>query len=98
MAKKAAKKRVSKRKTAKKAVKRSSAVKRVSSKPKPQPSRWHAVPLKGSFMVTAILGILLSYYYVFPVSYNFGIACMIIFAVMFFAAIVSMTKAPIQVD
>lgn len=58
-------------------------------------SRWHAVPLKGSFMVTAILGFLIAYYYVYPANLSFGIACMVIFAAMFFAAVVSMTKAPL---
>lgn len=58
-------------------------------------SHWHAVPLKGSFMVTAILGFFISYYYVYPVSINMGIACIIIFVLMFLASVVSMTKAPI---
>ena len=60
-------------------------------------SHWQAVPLKGSFMVTSILGILLSYYYVYPVSADFGIACMIIFIMMFIAALVSMAKAPLMI-
>lgn len=99
MAKKAAKKIVSKRKAAKKTANRGipQAVKTAPAK-LARISRWHAAPLKGSFMVTAILGFILSYYYVFPVSYNFGIACMIIFAVMFFASVVSMTKSPVQID
>ena len=59
-------------------------------------SRWHAVPLKGSFMVTAVLGFLLSVYYVYPVSVNLGIACMAVFALMFLAAIVSMTVMPVR--
>jgi len=58
-------------------------------------SRWHAAPLKGSFMVTSILGFLISYYYVFSVSSGFGIACMLIFVLMFIASIVSMTKTPL---
>ena len=37
-------------------------------------SRWHAVPLKGSFMLTAILGVLISIYYVWPQSKNYGFA------------------------
>jgi len=61
-------------------------------------SHWQAVPLKGSFMVTAILGFFLSYYYVYPVSYDFGIACMILFTLMFIAALVSMAKAPLMGD
>jgi len=60
-------------------------------------SKWHAVPLKGSFMVTAILGFLISYYYVYPVSFNFGLACLIIFAIMFIASLVSMAKAPLMI-
>ena len=59
------------------------------------PSRWHAVPLKGSFMATAMLGFLISAYWVYPRSFNYGIAFMIIFTVMFIAALISMTKAPV---
>lgn len=59
-------------------------------------SKWHAVPLKGSFMVTAILGFLLSYYYIYSISFNFGLACMLFFAIMFIASLVSMTKAPLK--
>ena len=59
-------------------------------------SHWKAVPLKGSFMVTAILGFLLSYYYIYPVSLDFGLASMIIFTLMFIAALVSMSKAPLM--
>ncbi len=64
--------------------------------PKKKVSHWQAVPLKSSFMVTAILGLLLSYYYVYPVSADFGLACMIIFTMMFAAALVSTAKAPIM--
>ena len=59
-------------------------------------SKWRAVPLKGSFMVIAILGFLISYYYVYVPSPTFGIACMIIFASMFIASLVSMAKAPLM--
>ncbi|MBR9683863.1 hypothetical protein GOV03_04970 [Candidatus Woesearchaeota archaeon] len=69
--------------------------KKVKSKIK-KVSKWHAVPLKGSFMVTAILGILLSYYYVYPISFNFGIVSMLFFTIMFIASLVSMSKAPIN--
>ncbi len=56
---------------------------------------WHAVPLKGSFMITAILGFLISAYWVYPQNVNYGFASMLIFAVMFLASIISMTKAPV---
>lgn len=59
-------------------------------------SRWHAVPLKGSFMITAILGFLISAYWVYPQSFNYGITFMIIFGLMFIASLISMTKAPVE--
>ncbi len=68
----------------------------VRRKAKPDPRlRWHAAPLKGSFMVTAILGFLISAYWVYPQSVNYGVSFMVVFAVMFIASLVSMTKAPV---
>lgn len=69
--------------------------KRILPQKRAVPSRWQAAPLKGSFMITAILGFLISAYYVYPQSTNFGLAFMIVFAVMFVASLVSMTKAPV---
>ncbi|MEW5896531.1 MAG: hypothetical protein AB1668_02460 [Nanoarchaeota archaeon] len=60
-------------------------------KPKAR-QKWHAAPLKGSFMVLSILGFLISAYLVSNISYK--IAFMLIFAAMFVASIISMTKAP----
>lgn len=57
-------------------------------------SRWHAVPLKGSFMVLSILGFLISAYMINNRDYR--ITFMIVFGVMFVASLVSMTKAPIM--
>ncbi len=59
------------------------------------PQKWHAVPLKGSFMVTAMLGFLISAYWVYPQSVNYGVTFMIIFTAMFIAAMISMTRAPV---
>ena len=56
---------------------------------------WHAAPLKGSFMATAILGFLVSAYWVLPRSPNFGITFMVVFGMMFIASLISMTKGPI---
>lgn len=70
-------------------------VKRKKTVKIPAKLRWHAAPLKGSFMVTAMLGFLISVYYVFPQSYNFGFTFMLIFAAMFVASLISMTKAPV---
>lgn len=55
--------------------------------------KWHAAPLKGSFMVLSILGFLISAYLVEEISYK--ISFMLIFAGMFAASIISMTKAPV---
>lgn len=76
-----------------KIIKKKSAPKKIKKFPK-----WQAVPLKGSFMVTAMLGFLLSYYYVYnPNNPSFGITCMIIFGIMFIASLVSMAKAPLVI-
>ncbi len=56
---------------------------------------WHPTPLKGSFMLISMIGILTSYYLVLPRSLNFGVSFMIIFITMFIASLISMTKAPI---
>ena len=60
----------------------------------PRTSRWHAAPLKGSFMITAMLGVLISAFWVFPQSFNYGITFIIIFTIMFIASLISMTKGP----
>ncbi len=57
--------------------------------------RWEAAPLKGSFMVIAILGFIASLQIVYPVSKGFGFASMLVFAMMFIASLISMTKAPV---
>ena len=72
--------------------------KRKAAKSEKMPKKWHAVPLKSSFMATAILGFFISAYWVYPQSFNFGLAFMIIFALMFIAAMISITKAPLMED
>ena len=56
-------------------------------------TKWHAVPLKGSFMVLSMLGFLISAYLV--TSKDYKTAFMLVFGIMFVASLVSMTKAPI---
>ena len=68
--------------------------KKRSSHKKPGP--WHAVPLKGSFMATSIVGFLITTYMVYPKSKDFGIAFMIVFLAMFIASLISMTHAPVK--
>lgn len=67
---------------------------KVKSAKKPA-CKWHAVPLKSTFMLIAILGFFISVYWIYPQSFNFGIAFMLLFAAMFIAALISMTKAPV---
>lgn len=54
--------------------------------------KWHAVPLKGSFMVMSIMGFLITAYLVQDSNYRFTF--MLVFIAMFIASLVSMTKAP----
>ncbi|MBW2992185.1 hypothetical protein KY345_03130 [Candidatus Woesearchaeota archaeon] len=55
-------------------------------------------PLSGSFMITAIIGFLISAIYIFPRSNPWGLALVLLFAVMFVAAMISTTKAPVEAE
>ena len=55
-------------------------------------------PLSGSFMITAIVGFLISAIYIFPRSNPWGLALSILFAVMFAAAMISTTYAPLEAE
>jgi uncharacterized membrane-anchored protein len=66
----------------------------VAKKKKKPVKRWDFAPLKGSFMVAAIIGFLVSAYYVGANSY--GYAFMLVFVLMFIASLISMGKAPIK--
>ena len=59
---------------------------------------WKAVPLPASFVLTAILGFLVSAIWIFPTSFNWGIAFLLFFTLMFIASLISMVKAPIGKD
>jgi len=66
-------------------------VRRKSSLKKALP-KWHAVPLKGSFMVLSIIGFLITAYLIEDATYK--TTFLIVFIAMFIASMVSMTKAP----
>ncbi|MCK4521934.1 MAG: hypothetical protein KAU20_05135 [Nanoarchaeota archaeon] len=53
-----------------------------------------AAPLHGSFMLTAILGFLISVIWVYPKNRSYGFAFGLIFVLMFIASIISMTYGP----
>ena len=59
---------------------------------------WKPAPLPAQFMLTSILGFLISAIWVFPRSYNWGIAFLIFFTLMFVASLISMIKAPIKAE
>ena len=57
--------------------------------------RWVPAPLPASFMLTAIIGFFISAFWVFPLSYNWGLTFLIFFSLMFITSIINMTKAPV---
>tara|TARA_Y100000310_G_scaffold89923_1_gene87100 strand:- start:59369 stop:59575 length:207 start_codon:yes stop_codon:yes gene_type:complete len=65
-------------------------------KSKKSSGKWHAVPLRSSFMALSIIGFLITAYMVYPGSPDYGIAFMLVFTLMFIASLVSMHKAPLQ--
>ena len=83
MAKK--KKVVKKKKTTKKRV-----AKKITRKKK----SWTPAPLPSSFMLTAILGFIISALWVFPLSMTWGITFLIFFSLMFITSIINMSRAP----
>ena len=50
-------------------------------------------PINSAFMASSILGILIGLMYVYPINSDWGVAFVIVFGIMFIAAIVSMTLA-----
>ena len=65
------------------------------AKKKVDSKKWHAVPLKGSFMILSVLGFLITAY-LRPINMNFSIAFMVVFIAMFIASLVSMSKEPLS--
>lgn len=55
-------------------------------------------PLSGGFMITSIVGFLISAVYIFPKSTPWGTALLILFAVMFIASMISTTYAPVEAE
>jgi hypothetical protein len=55
----------------------------------------NVVPLKGSFMVVSIVGLMISSLYVTGLSKTWGFTFILFFAAMFIASMISMTYAPV---
>ena len=53
-------------------------------------------PLPGTFMVLSIAGFLIAAFYIAPRDATWGTTFLILFATMFIASFISMTKAPIS--
>ena len=55
---------------------------------------FNVAPLSGAFMLTSIVGFLISAFYIMPNSMKWGFTLVLFFALMFVAAIISMTYSP----
>ncbi|TKJ17277.1 hypothetical protein CEE44_01955 [Candidatus Woesearchaeota archaeon B3_Woes] len=55
-------------------------------------------PLNSQFMLTSMLGFLISVIWVKNISLSWGIAFALVFALMFISSIVSMTHGPVGTD
>ena len=55
---------------------------------------FNIAPLSGGYMVTSIVGFLISAFYVYPNSTTWGFTLVLFFTLMFVAAMISMTYAP----
>ncbi len=54
----------------------------------------NVAPLTGGYMITSILGFIISAIYVFPRSNTWGFTFTIFFALMFVASLIAMTYGP----
>ena len=55
---------------------------------------FNVAPLSGGFMLTSIVGFLISAFYVLPQSAKWGFTFVLFFALMFVASLISMTYSP----
>ena len=58
--------------------------------------RFKVAPLPGTFMITSIVGFLVSAIWVLPRTPSYGFAFCLVFALMFIASIISMTYADVD--
>lgn len=56
--------------------------------------KFNIAPLSGGYMITSIVGFLISAFYVYPNSVKWGFTLVLFFTLMFVAALISMTYAP----
>jgi len=53
------------------------------------------VPLKGTFMLTSLVGFIISWLYVLPRDKTWGFTFILFFVLMFISSMISMTYQPI---
>lgn len=54
----------------------------------------NVAPLSGGYMITSIVGFLISAFYILPNSKKWGFTLVLFFTIMFVASLISMTYAP----
>ena len=57
---------------------------------------FNVAPLSGGFMITSIVGFLISAIYVYPEARTWGFTFILFFTLMFIAALLSMTYSPVE--
>ena len=55
---------------------------------------FNIAPLSGGYMITSIVGFLISAFYIAPNSATWGFTFVLFFTLMFIASLISMTYAP----
>ena len=61
-------------------------------------AQMNVTPLSSSFMLTSIVGFLVSAFYVLSVSKTWGVTLMMFFGIMFVSSMISMTFAPVDFE
>ena len=54
----------------------------------------NVAPLSGGYMITSMVGFIISAYYVYDISNRWGLTFLIFFTLMFVASMISMTYGP----
>ena len=57
-------------------------------------AEFNIAPLSGGFMVTSIVGFIISAFYILPSSKTWGFTFVLFFTLMFVSSAISMTYAP----
>lgn len=61
-------------------------------------ARLHVSPLSSSFMLTSMVGFLISVFFVYGMSKSWGFTFGLFFVIMFISSLISMTYAPTDFD